>query len=81
MYKVAWLEENEMPLLMEAAMAKLYLSEIFVESSLDSIRIHGAKGYVTEFEIERDLRDGIGGLIYSGTSDIQRNIISRLLGL
>ncbi len=81
MYKVAWLEQNEMPLLMEAAMAKLYLSEIFVESSLDSIRLHGAKGYVTEFEIERDLRDGIGGLIYSGTSDIQRNIISRLLGL
>ncbi|MEM8859770.1 MAG: acyl-CoA dehydrogenase family protein [Chloroflexota bacterium] len=81
MYKVAWLEQNEMPLLMEAAMAKLYLSEIFVESSLDSIRIHGARGYVTEFEIERDLRDGVGGLIYSGTSDIQRNIIARLLGL
>lgn len=81
MYKVAWLEENEMPLLMEAAMAKLYLSEMFVESSLDNIRIHGAKGYVTEFEIERDLRDGVGGLIYSGTSDIQRNIIARLLGL
>ncbi len=81
MYKVAWLEQNEMPLLMEAAMAKLYLSEIFVESSLDNIRLYGAKGYVSEFEIERDLRDGIGGLIYSGTSDIQRNIISRLLGL
>lgn len=81
MYKVAWLEQNEMPLLMEAAMAKLYLSEIFVESALDNIRIHGAKGYVTEFEIERDLRDGVGGLIYSGTSDIQRNIIARLLGL
>ncbi|MFK7805789.1 MAG: acyl-CoA dehydrogenase family protein [Anaerolineae bacterium] len=81
MYKVAWLEENNLPLLMEAAMAKLYLSEMFVESSLDSVRIHGAKGYVTEFEIERDLRDGVGGLIYSGTSDIQRNIIARLLGL
>ncbi|MEM9775054.1 MAG: acyl-CoA dehydrogenase family protein, partial [Chloroflexota bacterium] len=81
MYKVAWLEQNEMPLLMEAAMAKLYLSEIFVESSMDNIRIHGAKGYVTEFEIERDLRDGVGGLIYSGTSDVQRNIIARLLGL
>lgn len=81
MYKVAWLEQNEQPLLMEAAMAKLYLSEIFVESSLDNIRIYGAKGYVTEFEIERDLRDGVGGLIYSGTSDIQRNIVARLLGL
>ena len=81
LYKVAWLEMMGKPLLMEAAMAKLYLSEMFVESSLDAIRIHGAKGYVTEYEIERDLRDGIGGLIYSGTSDIQRNIIARLLGL
>jgi alkylation response protein AidB-like acyl-CoA dehydrogenase len=81
LYKVAWLEEQGKPLLMEAAMAKLYLSEAFVDSSLDAIRLHGARGYVTEFEIERDLRDGVGGLIYSGTSDIQRNIIARLMGL
>lgn len=81
LYKVAWLEQVKKPLLMEAAMAKLYLSEVFVESSLDAIRTRGARGYVTEFEVERDLRDGVGGLIYSGTSDIQRNIIARLLGL
>lgn len=81
LYKVAWLEQQGKPLLMEAAMAKLYLSECFVESSLDALRTHGAKGYATEFEVERDLRDSIGGLIYSGTSDVQRNIIARLLGL
>lgn len=81
LYKVAWLEMMGKPVLLDAAMAKLYLSEMFVESSLDAIRVHGAQGYVTEFEVERDLRDGIGGLIYSGTSDIQRNIIARLLGL
>lgn len=81
LYKVAWLDQTSQPLLMEAAMAKLYLSECFVTSSLDAIRVHGARGYVTEFEVERDLRDGVGGLIYSGTSDIQRNIIARLLGL
>ena len=81
LYKVAWLEQQGKPLLMEAAMSKLYLSEMFVESSLDSIRNHGAKGFATEFEVERDLRDAVGGLIYSGTSDIQRNIIARLLGL
>lgn len=81
LYKVAWLEMMGKPLLLEAAMAKLYLSECFVESSLDAIRVHGARGYVTEFEVERDLRDGVGGLVYSGTSDIQRNIIARLLGL
>jgi alkylation response protein AidB-like acyl-CoA dehydrogenase len=66
---------------MEAALAKLHLSESFVESSLDAIRLHGAQGYVQELGIERDLRDGIGGIIYSGTSDIQRNIVARLLGL
>lgn len=81
LYKVAWLEQQSKPMVMEAAMAKLYLSEMFVESSLDAIRNHGAKGYATEFEVERDLRDAIGGLIYSGTSDIQRNIVARLLGL
>ena len=36
---------------------------------------------MTEFEVERDLRDSVGGLLYSGTSDIQRTIIARLLGL
>jgi alkylation response protein AidB-like acyl-CoA dehydrogenase len=63
------------------ALAKLYLSECFVQSGLDAIRIHGGYGYMTEFEVERDLRDAVGGTLYSGTSDIQRNIIARLLGL
>lgn len=81
LYKVAWLETQGRPLLKEAAMAKLYLSECFVESSLDAIRIHGAKGYATEFEVERDLRDSVGGLLYSGTNDIQRNIITQISGL
>lgn len=81
LYKVAWLEMQGKPLLMEAALAKLHLSQSFVESSLDAIQIHGAKGYASEFEVERDLRDSVGGLIYSGTSDIQRNIVARMLGL
>jgi alkylation response protein AidB-like acyl-CoA dehydrogenase len=66
---------------MEAAMAKLYLSEAFVQSSLDAIRVHGGYGYMTEQGVERDLRDAVGGTLYSGTSDIQRNIIARLLGV
>lgn len=81
LYKVAYLDHHHLPLMMEAATAKLYISEAFVESSLDFIRIHGAKGVVTEYEIDRDLRDGLGGLIYSGTSDIQRNIIAKLDGV
>jgi len=80
-YKVAWLEQTGQPLGLEASLAKLYLSESFVESSMDAIRLHGVKGYLKEFEVERDLRDAVGGLIYSGTSDIQRVIVARLLGL
>jgi len=73
LYKVAWLKKNGKSAVMEAAMAKLY--------GIDAIRTFGGYGYMTEFEVERDLRDAIGGTIYSGTSDIQRNIIARLLGL
>jgi hypothetical protein len=81
LYKVAWLKKMDRPATMEAAIAKLYLSEGFVESSLEAISVHGGYGYMAESEIERDLRDAIGGTIYSGTSDIQRTIIARLLGL
>jgi len=81
LYKVAWLKENDRPAMMEAALLKLYLSESFTESSMDAIRIHGGYGYMTEYEVERDLRDAIGGVLYGGTSDIQRNIIAQLLGL
>jgi alkylation response protein AidB-like acyl-CoA dehydrogenase len=81
LYKVAWIVERGQPAMMEAALLKLYLSEAFVESGLDAIRIHGGVGYLTETGIERDLRDAVGGVLYAGTSDIQRNIISKLLGL
>lgn len=81
LYKVAWLKKIGKPAVMEAAMAKLYLSECFVQSSLDAIRTYGGYGYMTELEVERDLRDAVGGLLYSGTSDIQRMIIARWLGL
>lgn len=81
LYKVAWLKKMEKPAVMEAALAKLYLSECFVQSGLDAVRTMGGYGYTTEYEVERDLRDAIGGTLYSGTSDIQRNIVARLLGL
>ena len=81
LYKVAWLNQNGKPAIMEAALAKLYLSECFVSSSMDAIRTYGGYGYMTELEVERDLRDAVGGTLYSGTSDIQRMIIARWLGL
>ncbi|MFT6269795.1 MAG: alkylation response protein AidB-like acyl-CoA dehydrogenase [Alphaproteobacteria bacterium] len=81
LYKVAWLKKEGKNAMLEAAMLKLHLSECFLESSLDAIRINGARGYLSEYEIERDLRDSIGGVIYAGTSDIQRNIVAGILGL
>lgn len=81
LYKIAWLKQRGRDAVMDAALAKLYLSEAWVQSCLDAIQIHGGYGYTTEFEIERDLRDAISGKIYSGTSEIQRNIIARRLGL
>jgi alkylation response protein AidB-like acyl-CoA dehydrogenase len=66
---------------MESAMAKLYVSECLVQSSLDAVQIFGGYGYTADLGIERDLRDAVGGVLYAGTSDIQRNIISKLLGL
>lgn len=81
LYKVAWLKEQGRSAMIEAAMLKLHLSESFAASSLDAIRVHGGRGYLTESGVERDLRDSVGGVLYAGTSDIQRNIIAALLGL
>ena len=80
-YKVGWLMENGLAADMDAAMAKLYVSDCLVKSSLDAVQLHGASGFLTEFEIERELRDSVGSTLYSGTSEIQRNIIARGLRL
>ncbi len=80
-YKIAWKMDRGEDATMEAAIAKLFLSEAAVGSSLDAIQVFGGYGYMTEFELERDLRDAVGAKIYSGTVEIQRNIIARMLGL
>jgi alkylation response protein AidB-like acyl-CoA dehydrogenase len=81
LYKAAWLKEVGEPAAMQSATNKLFIGEAFVESSLDAIQVFGGKGYLTETGIERDLRDATGGVLYTGTSDIQRVVIARLLGL
>ncbi len=80
-YRIGWLKDQGKSAVMEAAMAKLYLSDCFVKSSLDAIQIYGGYGYMTECELERDLRDAVGSTLYSGTSEIQRNIIASMMGL
>jgi alkylation response protein AidB-like acyl-CoA dehydrogenase len=81
LYKVAWLKSARQDAVLDAAIAKLHLSECWVQSCLDAIQIHGGYGFMTEYEIERDLRDSVATRIYSGTSEIQRNIIAARLGL
>ena len=46
-------------------------------SCLDAVQVHGTVGYMTELEFERELRDAVGSRLYSGTSEIQRNIIAK----
>jgi alkylation response protein AidB-like acyl-CoA dehydrogenase len=81
LYRLGWLKSQGKSSPMDAAMVKLLVSESFVHTSLDAIQIHGGYGYMTEYEIERELRDAIGSRLYSGTSEIQRNIIAGYLGL
>lgn len=64
---------------LEASMAKLHVSECYVQNSLDAIRIFGASGYTDEQGLERHLRDSVGSVLFSGTNDIQRNIIAQNL--
>jgi alkylation response protein AidB-like acyl-CoA dehydrogenase len=66
---------------MEAAMAKLYIGEAAVQSALDAVQVHGGYGYTREYGMEQTLRDAVGGRLYSGTSEIQRIVIARYLGL
>ncbi len=81
LYRIAKLKQDGKPCTAEAAMAKLHISESLLRNSEDAMRIHGALGYFSEFGIEHSLRDAAGGVIYSGSSDIQRNIIASSLGL
>src|SRR5690606_32076067 len=64
----------------DAAMAKLFTSEALVESALDTVRVLGGYGIMVEYGAERILRDAVAGTLYSGTNDMQRNIIAAWLG-
>jgi alkylation response protein AidB-like acyl-CoA dehydrogenase len=81
LYKAAWMKSQGKHPLREAAIAKTYVADACIQSCMDAIQIHGGYGYMTEFQIERELRDAISGKIYSGTTEIQKMIISGLHGL
>jgi hypothetical protein len=81
LYRLGWLRDQGKATSSDASMAKYYVSEAFVQSSLDAVQIHGGAGYMKEAHIERDVRDSLASRIYSGTSEIQKNVIARNLGL
>jgi alkylation response protein AidB-like acyl-CoA dehydrogenase len=81
LYNVASIKAQGKRAPLESAMAKLFISESYVQTSQDALQIHGAYGYSSEYDFERNLRDAIASKIYSGTSEIQRNIIASFLGL
>ncbi len=80
LYRAAILDGQGRPSMEAAALAKIQASEAAVASSIDAVLTHGARGYVTEFGVEQDLRNVAGGVVYGGTSDVQRNIVARMLG-
>ncbi|MGH2852305.1 MAG: acyl-CoA dehydrogenase family protein, partial [Solirubrobacteraceae bacterium] len=81
LYRMARLLDAGKATDLDAALTKLHLSEAFVESSLAALQLHGGYGYMTEYGLERDVRDALAARIYSGTSEMQRTVIARHLGL
>jgi alkylation response protein AidB-like acyl-CoA dehydrogenase len=80
-YRAAWRLQHARSASLDAAMAKLFVSESLLQTALGTVQIHGGYGFMTEYEVERALRDAVGSTLYSGTSEMQRNIIARWLGL
>lgn len=80
LYKACWLCENERPYGTEAAMSKLYCSEIAREVADEAVQIHGGYGLFKDYDVERFYRDQRLLQIGEGTSEILRMVISRAIG-
>jgi alkylation response protein AidB-like acyl-CoA dehydrogenase len=81
LYKVAWLKSEGSSALLESTIAKVFISESLVQTAMSTVQVYGARGYLTEYGVERELRDALGGPIYAGTSAVHRGILAELLGL
>ncbi|HTR20147.1 MAG TPA: acyl-CoA dehydrogenase [Gemmatimonadales bacterium] len=78
-YHAAWLKQQGLPIKREAAMAKLYASELAMRVTIKAVQLHGGYGYTTEYPVERMMRDAKICEIGEGTSEIQRIVIARHL--
>jgi alkylation response protein AidB-like acyl-CoA dehydrogenase len=79
MFHAAWLAQNKQPFGKQAAMAKLFCSELAMRATIKAIQIHGGYGYTKEYPVERMFRDAKICEIGEGTSEIQRLVIARHL--
>lgn len=80
-YQAAWRLERTRAAAIDASIAKLVVSDSLVESAHEAVQILGGYGFLVEQGVERTLRDSVASTIYSGTNEMQRNIIARWLGL
>jgi alkylation response protein AidB-like acyl-CoA dehydrogenase len=80
-YRACWHKDRGGDAAAAISLAKVAVSEAAVQSSLDAIQIHGGLGVTGEGRVERALRDAVPSTIFSGTSEIQREIVARSLGL
>jgi len=78
-YHAAWLKDQGVEMLKEAAMAKLFASEVAMDVTTEAIQVFGGYGYVKEYDVERYFRDAKVLEIGEGTSEIQRMVISRAI--
>ncbi len=76
-YKSAWDKDNDHDYALSGAMAKLYASQVAMETTVEAVQIYGGNGYVKEYHVERLMRDAKITQIYEGTSEIQKIVISR----
>ncbi len=80
-YRSAWLLGNKKHVSMEASITKVFVSESLMKAALGNVQVLGGYGFMSEYPAERALRDAVGSTLYSGTNEIQRNIIASWLGL
>ncbi|MFV0604296.1 MAG: acyl-CoA dehydrogenase family protein [Niabella sp.] len=80
LYKACWLKDTKQAFAKEAAMAKLYCSEIAKEVADEAVQIHGGYGLLKDYNVERFYRDQRLLQIGEGTSEIQRIVISKYIG-
>jgi alkylation response protein AidB-like acyl-CoA dehydrogenase len=81
LYRACWLLDRAEPDPLSSALSKLAVSEAALASATDAVQILAGRGYLAGHGVEAALRDSVGGTIFSGTSDIQRQIVARELGL